>query len=119
LLSAVSLYRGKLLQSRWLLWVWMLALPFPYIANTAGWMTAELARQPWIVHGLMRTAEGTSARVGAGSTLFTLIGFGGLYLVVGLLFLYLVGREIAHGPGPAPHPQPSPGGVAAATAGRA
>jgi cytochrome d ubiquinol oxidase subunit I len=119
LLSAVWLYRGKLLQSRWLLWVWMLALPFPYIATTAGWTTAELARQPWIVHGLMRTAEGSSARVGAGSTLFTLIGFAGLYLVVGLLFLYLVGREIAHGPGPAPRAGDAPGGVATANAGRA
>ena len=44
-----------------LLWVLMLAFPFPYIANTAGWMTAELGRQPWLVYGLMRTADGASA----------------------------------------------------------
>ena len=80
----------------------MLAMPFPYIATTAGWMTAELGRQPWLVYGLMRTADGTSPRVSAGNTLFTLLGFAGLYLVMGVLFLYLVGREIAHGPG-APH----------------
>ncbi len=36
----------------------MLVFPFPYIANTAGWMTAELGRQPWVVYGLMRTADG-------------------------------------------------------------
>jgi hypothetical protein len=47
----------------------------------------------------MRTADGTSPRVSAGNTLFTLLGFSGLYLVMGILFLYLVGREIAHGPG--------------------
>ena len=94
--------RGKLEGSRPLLWALMLAFPFPYIATTAGWMTAELGRQPWIVHGLMRTAAGASPRVHSGSVLFTLIGFSGLYLVVGLLFVFLVGREIAHGP-PEPH----------------
>jgi cytochrome bd ubiquinol oxidase subunit I len=118
LFSALWLWRGRLLQSRWLLWVWMLAIPFPYIATTAGWSTAELGRQPWIVHGLMRTAQGTSLRVDAGNTIFTLLGFSGLYLVVGLLFLFLVGREIARGPSPLPSGDAS---LAAAlpTAGRA
>jgi len=101
-LSAFQLWRGRLERTRALLWALMLAMPFPYIATTAGWMTAELGRQPWLVYGLMRTAEGTSPRVSAGNTLFTLIGFSGLYLVIGILFLYLVGREIAHGPGSPP-----------------
>lgn len=118
-LSAVQLYRGKLFQARWLLWLWMLALPFPYVANTAGWMTAELARQPWIVYGLMRTSQGTSLQVGTGNTLFTFIGFCGLYLVVGVLFLYLVGREIAHGPSIGPHRPEEARGSALSTAGRA
>ncbi len=101
-LAALQLWRGRLETSPGLLWALMLAMPFPYIATTAGWMTAEMGRQPWLVYGLMRTAEGTSPRVSAGNTLFTLLGFAGLYLVMGVLFLYLVGREIAHGPG-APH----------------
>jgi len=46
----------------------------------------------------MRTSQGTSPQVGAGDTLFTLIGFCGLYLMVGILFLFMVGREVAHGP---------------------
>ena len=49
--------RGRLESSTWLLWVLMLAFPFPYIANTLGWMTAELGRQPWLVYGLFRTAR--------------------------------------------------------------
>jgi cytochrome d ubiquinol oxidase subunit I len=102
LVSALGLRGGWIFRTRWLLWAWMLALPFPYVANTAGWMTAEAGRQPWLVHGLLRTAEGTSRQVGAGDTLFTLIGFAGLYLAVGILFLFLVGREIAHGPVLAP-----------------
>ncbi len=63
-----------------------------------GWMTAELGRQPWLVYGLLRTADGTSRLVSSGSTVFTLVGFAGLYMVVGLLYLYLIGREIFHGP---------------------
>ena len=82
-----------------MLWILMLAFPFPYIANTAGWMTAELGRQPWLVYGLMRTSQGASPTVHSGTVLFTLIGFAGLYFVLGMLFLFLIGREIAHGPG--------------------
>jgi cytochrome bd ubiquinol oxidase subunit I len=76
----------------------MLAFPFPYIATTAGWMTAELGRQPWLVYGLFRTINGHSKSVSSGNALFTLIGFTGLYFVLGLIFLFLVGRELAHGP---------------------
>jgi cytochrome d ubiquinol oxidase subunit I len=98
LVCAWYLWRGHLYATQPLLWILMLALPFPYIATTAGWMTAELGRQPWLIYGIMRTADGTSSRVGAGNGLFTLLGFMGLYLVVGILFLFLVHREIDHGP---------------------
>ena len=98
LLCAWSLWRGRLFQNRALLWALLLALPFPYIATTAGWMTAELGRQPWLIYGVMRTDQGFSSRVSAGNTLFTLLGFMGLYMVLGILFLFLVHREIEHGP---------------------
>jgi cytochrome d ubiquinol oxidase subunit I len=81
-----------------MLWVLMLAAPFPFIANTMGWMTAELGRQPWLVYGVLRTRDGYSATVSSGNTLFSLLGFMGLYLVLGILFLFLAGREISHGP---------------------
>src|SRR5437667_2234985 len=92
-------WRGRLESSPWLLWVLMLAFPFPYIANTLGWMTAELGRQPWLIYGLFHTRDGYSKVVSNGDTIFTLIGFTGLYFVLGLLFLALTGREIAKGPG--------------------
>ena len=76
----------------------MLMVPFPYIANTAGWFNAELGRQPWLVYNLMRTTEGVSPHISDGNNLFTLIGFIGLYFLLGVLFLLLVGREINHGP---------------------
>jgi cytochrome d ubiquinol oxidase subunit I len=98
-LSALLLYRGKLFTARPWLWVLTLAFPFPFIANTAGWMTAELGRQPWLVYGLMRTEKGSSELVHAGQTVFTTLGFAGLYLVLGLLFVVLVLREVERGPG--------------------
>jgi cytochrome d ubiquinol oxidase subunit I len=99
-ISAWKLRRGTLYASRWMLWVLMLALPFPYIANTAGWITAEVGRQPWLIYGLMRTSEGVSPQVSAGNAWFTLIGFMGMYTVLSILFLFLVYREIEHGPEP-------------------
>ncbi len=99
-LAALMLWRGKLYVSGWMLWALMVCVPLPYIANTAGWMTAELGRQPWLIYGLMRTAHGVSPQVGAGNAWFTLIGFMGLYTVLGILWLFLVYREIEDGPEP-------------------
>ncbi|MDP9148593.1 MAG: cytochrome ubiquinol oxidase subunit I [Myxococcota bacterium] len=96
--SAALLHAGRLYVARPLLWVLMLSFPFPYIATTAGWMTAELGRQPWIVYGLMRTADGTSAHVSGGDVVFSTLGYMGLYLLLGLLFVLLVGTQIARGP---------------------
>src|SRR5258708_7367540 len=98
--AALLLWRRRLFDSRWMLWVLMLSFPFPYIANTAGWMTAEVGRQPWLVYGLMRTELGFSPTVSAGNGLFNLIGFMGMYFVLGLLFVFLVLREVEHGLGP-------------------
>jgi cytochrome d ubiquinol oxidase subunit I len=92
------LWRKKLLSSRWYLWTLMVAVPFPYIANEFGWLTAEVGRQPWLVYGLMKTAEGTSANVPAAETVFTTLGFAGIYALLGLLFLLLVGRIVLTGP---------------------
>jgi cytochrome d ubiquinol oxidase subunit I len=103
-LSALMLYRGRLFSSRPALWALMLALPFPYIATIAGWLTAELGRQPWLIFGVMRTAQGASPSVSAGNGLFTLLGFLGLYALLSVLFLFLIGREINHGPEPADAP---------------
>ncbi len=101
-LSAIWLLRGQLSSSRWLLWLLLLLMPFPYIANEAGWVVAEVGRQPWIIYGVMRTAEGASTNVVTGETLFTLLGFAGMYFLLGVLFLYLTLREIGNGPD-APH----------------
>jgi cytochrome d ubiquinol oxidase subunit I len=97
-LVALQAFRKRLHETRPLLWALLLAFPFPYIANTAGWLSTEVGRQPWIVYGILRTEDGSSPTVHSGDALFTLIGFAGLYLVLGLVYVYLVGREVAHGP---------------------
>lgn len=112
-LALLLLRRGRLFTTKPVLWLLMLGAPFPYIATTAGWMTAELGRQPWLVYGLLRTAEGASPLVHSGNALFTLLGFLGLYLLLGMLFLFMFAEIIKHGPAPAEyeatHPTAQPG----------
>jgi len=97
-MAAFLLWRGTLYTSRWFLWILMLAIPFPYIANEAGWAVAEVGRQPWIVYGLQRTADATSTNVSGGMTWFTLLGFMGMYSVLGVLYLFVSARIIEAGP---------------------
>jgi cytochrome bd ubiquinol oxidase subunit I len=96
--AAFLLWRGKLFTAPWVLWPLMLSFPLPYIANTAGWITAEIGRQPWVVYGLIRTSEGYSKNVGAGNSLFTLLGFMGIYTVLSILFIVLIYRIVQRGP---------------------
>jgi cytochrome d ubiquinol oxidase subunit I len=97
-IAAAMLWKGRLLRARWMLWALMLLLPFPYIANTAGWLTAELGRQPWVIHGVMRTSAGFSENVSAGNALYTLIGFMAMYAVLSVLFLFVTAKIVAKGP---------------------
>jgi cytochrome d ubiquinol oxidase subunit I len=80
------------------LWLLLLATPFPFIANIAGWMTAELGRQPWLVYGLLRTSQGASPLLTPGNVLFSLLGFAGMYTLLSIVWLVVMAQEIAHGP---------------------
>ena len=101
-IAAFLLWRGRLYGAKWMLWILMLAVPFPYIANTAGWLTAETGRQPWLVYGLLRTQEGYSTNVSAANGLFTLLGFMGLYAVLSIFLVFIVEIIVSRGPGAAP-----------------
>jgi cytochrome d ubiquinol oxidase subunit I len=101
--AAFLLWRGKLYSSRWILWPILLSWPLPYIATTAGWMTAEIGRQPWLVYGLIRTSQGYSTHVSAGNSLFTLLGFLGMYTVLSMLWIIIVYNHIQSGPSVAKH----------------
>jgi cytochrome bd ubiquinol oxidase subunit I len=119
LIGVLLLWRGRLFRSRRMLWALLLAWPFTYIANIAGWTVAETGRQPWVVFDLQRTSAGASpARsVPAGTGIFTLLGFSGLYLLIGILYVVITLRIVARGPQegevpapttPAPAPEPTP-----------
>lgn len=98
-LAALLRFWGKrLYKMRWMQWLLLLAMPFPFIATTAGWFTTELGRQPWLVYGMFRTANGSSATLSAGNVLFTLLGFMGMYLLLGLVYILLVVSLMLRGP---------------------
>lgn len=97
-LAAFLLWRNRLATSRPALYLLMIFSPLPFVANTAGWMTAELGRQPWLIYGVLKTADGASPHVGAGNAMFTLLGYMGLYTVLSLLYVLLIARELEHGP---------------------
>ena len=91
-------WRGTLFKQKWLLWIFVLSVLLPQIANQVGWITAEVGRQPWIVYGLMKTSEGLSKVVESGQVWFSLILFTIIYLFLFLLFIYLLNEKIKHGP---------------------
>lgn len=103
-LIALSLYAGwqwirkKLFSKRWLMAVFVWAVLLPQFANQAGWFTAEMGRQPWVVYGLLRTSDALSKNVTANQVLFSLILFTLVYSTLFVLFLYLLNRKIKHGP---------------------
>lgn len=98
LVALVQLWRGKLFETRWLLWLFVFAVLGPQLANQLGWMTAELGRQPWIVYGLMRTSDAVSPVVAAGDVWLSIGLFSVVYLLLFAMFLFLLDQKIKHGP---------------------
>ncbi len=97
-LGLFALRPGRTTASPWLLRLLVLSVLGPQLANQMGWMTAEVGRQPWIVYGLMRTSDGVSRSVPAGSVVFSLVLFTLIYALLFALFLYLLNAKISHGP---------------------
>jgi len=91
-------WRGKLFNKRWLLWIFVFSVLLPQIANQAGWFSAEMGRQPWVVYGLLRTSDAFSKSVSANQIIFSLVLFTVVYALLFVLFLYLLNKKIQHGP---------------------
>lgn len=91
---------GRLFEQRWLLWIFVFALPAPYIANMAGWIGAEVGRQPWIVQGLLRTKDGLSEGVSAAQVLGSLLMFTAIYSLFFVLYVFILREKIRKGPDP-------------------
>ncbi len=92
------LWRGRLYEAGWYLKILQWAIPLPLLACELGWVAAEVGRQPWVVYGVLRTAEAHSPHVGAGQVLFSIAAFGLVYALLGGLYVFLLIRKIRHGP---------------------
>ena len=101
-------WRGTLFTRRWLLWYFVFAVVLAFVANEAGWVAAEVGRQPWIVYptldsqgsvtGGLRTSDGVSEIVTSDMVLGSIIMFGFIYVLLFALWIFLLNRAIQHGP---------------------
>ena len=97
LLSLYFLWKKKLFNQKWLLWVFVFAVILPQLANQFGWYAAEMGRQPWVVYDLLKTSDALSATVTANQVMFSLIMFTIVYVILFALFIYLLNKKIKHG----------------------
>lgn len=98
LLSAYYLKTKRLEQTPWLLKAVLFTIPVPYIANTAGWMVAEMGRQPWIVYGLQKVNQAVSPTVTGGEVLTSLLGFTLVYALLAIAGVGLLVKFAKLGP---------------------
>jgi len=88
----------RIWDARWVLWLFVIAVFFVEVAIIAGWWTAEIGRQPWVVYNVLLTSDGVSPLLSAGEVIASLGMFVVLYLLLGALFLFLMNRKIQEGP---------------------
>ena len=91
-------WRGLLFRWRWAMWILVFSVLLPQASNQLGWAAAEVGRQPWIVYGLMRTADAVSPTVSAGEVLVSLILFTLIYVALFVVFIALLDQKIRKGP---------------------
>jgi cytochrome d ubiquinol oxidase subunit I len=106
LLANFLWWRGTLFDQRWLLWIFVIAVIGPMLSNQLGWVSAEMGRQPWIVYGMLRTADALSESVTGPMVLSSIIMFGLIYLLLFFVWLYVLNSKIQHGPEPPATPAP-------------
>lgn len=99
LIGLFFLWRGTLFKMRWLLWVFVISVIGPYVANQAGWVATEVGRQPWIVQGLLRTSDAVSVSVPGDQVLASIVLFSLIYVALGVLWLIVMNEKVKHGMG--------------------
>jgi cytochrome d ubiquinol oxidase subunit I len=106
-LGAVLRWRGRLFEQRWLMRAFVAAVLGPLAANQLGWVAAEVGRQPWVVYGLLKTADAVSPAVPPEHVLASILLFGFVYVGLLALWLFVLNAKIQMGPEPAPSGMPS------------
>jgi cytochrome d ubiquinol oxidase subunit I len=98
LICAFFLWKGSLWEKRWLLWVCVFSVVGGFVANQAGWVAAEVGRQPWIVWGQLKTSEGLSKVVTANMVLSSILMFGFIYFLLFIVWVSVLHTKILKGP---------------------
>jgi cytochrome d ubiquinol oxidase subunit I len=99
--------KHRLEQSRFLLWSIFLSFPLPFIAILTGWYTAEVGRQPWVVYGLLRTADAVTPFLTSAAVMNSLILFGAVYVLIFSFGTYYIYRLLRTGPSRPVRPMPA------------
>jgi cytochrome d ubiquinol oxidase subunit I len=114
-LAWIARARGTLFEQRWLLRAFVPTVVLAYLANEAGWVAAEVGRQPWVVYGLLRTRDAVSPNVEGEHVLASIVMFSIVYVGLAAVWLFVMNEKIQHGPedlhpeGPEPGPlSPAP-----------
>lgn len=103
-LGLFYLWRKKLFETRWLLWVFVFSVVLPFAANELGWVAAEVGRQPWVVYGLLRTKDAVSTSLPGEHVAFSIAAFSFVYVLLFMVWINVLHNKIMHGPEPAPMP---------------
>lgn len=90
--------RKTIFEKRWLMWVFVFAVLGAYAANQAGWIAAEVGRQPWVVYGLLRTSDGISKAVVGEQVLISILLFSFVYILLFAVWVFVMNSKIQHGP---------------------
>ena len=100
----VWIWKRKIWNQRWLLWVLVSSVVLTELATEAGWWTAEFSRQPWIVWQVLKTEDAVSPNVTFAQVVFSIAMFVVLYIIVFVVFIRLLDRRIKEGPPPPADP---------------
>jgi cytochrome d ubiquinol oxidase subunit I len=90
--------KHRLERNRFMLWSIFLSFPLPFIAILTGWYTAEVGRQPWVVYGLLRTADAMTPFLTSAAAMTSLILFGAVYVLIFSFGTYYIHRLLRSGP---------------------
>lgn len=98
LLGIILSRKQNFMEYRWFLSIMVFAIPAPYLAQQFGWLVAELGRQPWIVYGVLKTADAVSKSITVTQVALSLLGFTVLYGLLGAIDIFLLIKYAKKGP---------------------
>ena len=91
-------YKGRLEQNRPLLWATFLSYPLPFIAILTGWFTAEVGRQPWVVYGVLKTADALTPSLTTATATISLVVFCAVYIFIFAFGAFYIHQLLRAGP---------------------